>query len=507
LNISSLSFAVLTAVVFAEAGIDCILLDGYVLTPLVPYAVKKLGAACGVMITASHNPKQDDGYKVYASDACQIRAPMDREIANEILNNLEPWTDYEKILSNRRKEFPDDPCLGLSQKAKTKEMLKEYYKSLEASGLKTGQAKISDGPNSIKPPSFAYTAMHGIGFPFAKQVFETFDLPPFLAVPEQKEADPTFPTVPFPNPEEKGALDLAKKFAADNNCDIVVANDPDADRLAVAEKDRSTGEWTVFHGDQIGTMLGLWIWEQIGSKSDKPVSMCVSTVSSKMLAEIARREGFLVEETLTGFKWIGSRSAALQAEGKRNLFGYEEAIGFACGDVIFDKDGVSAMAVLSELALYVYRERGMSLKDHMQSLYDKYGEFVSHNGYYFINDHSVVATIMDRLRCNGTYKMDVGPYEIESICDLGEPGYDSAKPDKKPTLPTSNSSPMMTLRFTNGCVIQLRPSGTEPKFKYYIEMKGQPGVPRDVVEKELKTMVGIVLDKLLEPEKNGLKKV
>ena len=165
------------------------------------------------------------------------------------------------------------------------------------------------------------------------------------------------------------------------------------------------------------------------------------------------------------------------------------------------------MAVLSELAAYVYRERGMSLRQHMQSLYDKYGEFVSHNGYFFMKDNSVVSTIMERLRCNGTYQMDVAPYEIESIHDLGDPGYDSTKADKKPTLPTSNSSPMMTIRFTNGCVIQLRPSGTEPKFKYYIEMKGQPGVARDVVEKDLKTMVDVVLDKLLEPEKNGLQRV
>lgn len=165
------------------------------------------------------------------------------------------------------------------------------------------------------------------------------------------------------------------------------------------------------------------------------------------------------------------------------------------------------MAVLSEMAMHVYRDLGISLKQYMQSLYDTYGEFVSHNGYYLVSDNAVVSTIMERLRNNGTYKIDVGPYEIESIRDLGEPGYDSTKADKKPTLPTSNSSPMMTIRFTNGCVIQLRPSGTEPKFKYYIEMKGQPGVPRDVVEKDLKTMVDIVLDKLLEPEKNGLKRV
>jgi phosphoglucomutase len=271
LNISSLSFAVLTAIVFAEAGIDCILLDGFVLTPLVPFALKQLGAACGVMVTASHNPKQDDGYKVYASDACQIRAPMDKEIADEIQNNLQPWTDYQQILSSRHQKYPDDPCLGLSRSDMTQQMLDEYYKALATCGLKTGQAQLdsSSTDKSIPPPSFAYTAMHGIGHPFAKRVFETFGFAPFEAVPEQKDPDPTFPTVPFPNPEEKGALDLAKKFAAEKGCDIVLANDPDADRLAIAEKDRSTGQWTVFHGDQIGSMLGLWIWEQIGSKSDK----------------------------------------------------------------------------------------------------------------------------------------------------------------------------------------------------------------------------------------------
>ena len=225
-----------------------------------------------------------------------------------------------------------------------------------------------------------------------------------------------------------------------------------------------------------------------------------------MLAEIGRVEGFLVEDTLTGFKWIGSRSATLSSEGYRNLLGYEEAIGFACGDVIFDKDGVSAIAVFSEMALHAYRH-GLSLKQHMQSLYDKYGEFVSHNGYYFLDNKSVVPKIMDRIRCGGTYDVDVGPYKIKSIRDLGDPGYDSTKPDKKPTLPTSASAPMMTISFTNGCVAQLRPSGTEPKLKYYLEMKGQPGVSRDVVAQELEGMATIILDKLLEPEKNGLKSI
>ena len=232
--------------------------------------------------------------------------------------------------------------------------------------------------------------------------------------------------------------------------------------------------------------------------------MCGSTVSSKMLAEIARVEGFKFEDTLTGFKWIGSRAAELQTEGYRNLFGYEEAIGFACGDVIFDKDGVSAMAVFSEMSLWVYRQ-GKNLKQHMQSLYDKYGEFVSYNGYYIMNDASVVPGIMERIRCGGNYDMDLSPYIVNYIRDLGEPGYDSSKDDKKPVLPISKSSPMMTLGFTNGCVAQFRASGTEPKFKYYIEMKGQPGVSREVVEKDLNEMAAFLLEKLLEPEKNGLK--
>jgi len=220
-----------------------------------------------------------------------------------------------------------------------------------------------------------------------------------------------------------------------------------------------------------------------------------------MLAEIARVEGFHFEDTLTGFKWIGSRSAELNQSGYRHLFGYEEAIGFACGDVIFDKDGVSAIAVFSEMSLFVYRE-GKSLKQHLQSLYDKYGEFVSHNGYFFMEDMGVVDKIMDRIRNGGKYDTDLSPYEVDYIRDLDGSGYDSSKPDKKPTLPPT---PMMTFGFTNGCTVQLRPSGTEPKFKFYIEMKGEPGVSRGEVTEKLNEFVPLVLDKLLEPKKNGLK--
>ena len=274
LDLSSLSFAIITALVLEQAGMDCVLLDGYNLTPLVPFAVKELKAAAGVMITASHNPKQDDGYKVYAADCCQIRAPMDKEISDEIAQNLKPWIDYgakiESLKQEMRKHHQVDPCLGLSQPDTTRDMLDKYYKAMVDSGLKTGQAKITEKlPTSLDPPTFAYTAMHGIGHKFAVRVFEEFDLPAFQAVPEQKDPDFNFPTADFPNPEEKGAMDLGKQFSEDNDCDILLANDPDADRLAVAERDRSSGQWSVFTGDQIGTVLGLWIWEQIGKGCGK----------------------------------------------------------------------------------------------------------------------------------------------------------------------------------------------------------------------------------------------
>jgi phosphomannomutase len=233
--------------------------------------------------------------------------------------------------------------------------------------------------------------------------------------------------------------------------------------------------------------------------------MCASTASSKMLATIAAVEGFHFEETLTGFKWIGHCANELRRKGYQCLFAYEEAIGFCCGDIVSDKDGLSALGVLCELIYHLYHQR-RTLTQYMQSLYDKYGEFCCNNGYFFCYDPTVVFQIFESIRNNGSYMTVVGPYPVESIRDLGYPGYDSTTLDKKPTLPVSKSSPMITIRFTNGCVVQFRASGTEPKFKYYIEMRGLPGVSRSQVELELLEMSSIVLDSLLNPKENNLVK-
>jgi phosphoglucomutase len=528
-NLSSLSFAILTMLVFKEAGFhDCFLYNGLIATPFVPFAVNYLNKQIkkvdttinnvyiGIMITASHNPKNDAGYKVYWNDGCQIRSPIDSGMSRHILKNLHPWIDYGSAIESRRRKYPDDPCLGLSSTERTNQIMDSYYTAIEQSGLVQLQTQNAPpGSSSISLPKFCYTAMHGVGYQYAKRAYDDiFKLGiPFVSVPDQQEPNPDFPTVPFPNPEEKGALDLAKQYATQNNCDIILANDPDADRLAVAEKCRTTNEWTVFHGDQIGVLLGHWLWENIGRNrqitSGRQIAMCASTASSKMLAKIAEVEGFHFEDTLTGFKWIGAKAAQLHSSGMyETLFCYEEAIGFCCGNVVFDKDGITALGVFAQLANDVYMNPSLgSAKHYLQSLYDKYGEFVSNNGYYLVDDPTITKMIFDKLSSNNdlhTMKV-VGPYTISSIRYLGVPGYDSTTPNNVPTLPVSASSPMLTINFTNGCCAQFRGSGTEPKFKYYFELRGSPGTARTVVANELLSMSKTLLDILIEPTKNGLR--
>jgi len=505
-NLSSERFAKITKLAFEHAGIHCILLDGFVPTPLVSYSIKhvsnilgkKYECVVGVMVTASHNPKEYDGYKVYLGDGCQIRPPYDTDIAASIIQpkNLKPWFEYaqkidciatdirstEKLTSMYFSALEDELCIS------------QYKKSFECYESKTW-----------KVPKVMYTAMHGVGTPFAKRAFRAFHLPDsFFCVCElQSSPDPKFPTVSFPNPEENGALEIAQKAAEAQHCDLVFANDPDADRLAVSERCRKTGKWTIFSGNQIGVLLGHWMWESVGKSSKAPVAMCASTVSSKMLGAIGSAEGFRFEETLPGFKWIGERSKHLREEGYNVLLGYEEAIGYCCGNLSLDKDGLSALGIFSEMTIALY-QREMQILDQLEILYNKYGEFVSNNGYFYCYESENVSNIFNAIRNEGKYMSHVGHYKICSIRDLGHPGFDSSSPDKKPVLPTSKSSPILTIRFQNGCVAQFRASGTEPKFKYYIELPGLPGVPREKVEEELVIMSKVIIEVLLNPTKNGL---
>ncbi|GMH71510.1 hypothetical protein TL16_g05669 [Triparma laevis f. inornata] len=352
-ELSSKQFAHVSAAVFASQNVPVYLFPDFVATPLVPFTTTKIKAACGIMVTASHNPKEDTGYKLYWGNGAQIIPPHDANISRHIFENLEPWEAWGEGLA---------AVQNISRP--TGEFEGEYFDSLRTSlcsdfeGNKRGEHKEHN---------ITYTAMHGVGHSFAKRSFEAFGLSEFVSVPEQQEPDPAFSTVAFPNPEEgEGALRLAMEQADRVGSRVILANDPDADRLAVCEK--VGGEWRLFTGNEIGNVLGHWMFKknvkenaQGGEIKNKPIAMLASTVSSKFLSAVATKEGFLFEETLTGFKWMGNRSEELRNQGYNVVLAYEEAIGYCCGDVVKDKDGVSAAAIVAEMVVKL-REGGGPLQ-------------------------------------------------------------------------------------------------------------------------------------------------
>ncbi|GBB97055.1 hypothetical protein RclHR1_02900018 [Rhizophagus clarus] len=492
-------FAKLTAAIFITKGFTVYFYRGLVHTPLVPFGVKRLGASCGIMITASHNPKQDNGYKVYWENACQIISPHDKGIAQSILNNLEPWTWDTDLVDN------NPLCID-----NVKEISDFYFEELK----ELSQHGEDNASSKIK---FVYTAMHGVGTSVAKRAFEVFSFNPFISTKEQEEPDPDFPTVAFPNPEEgKGALALAIKTADENDARIIFANDPDADRFGVSEK-KKNGEWDIFSGNQIGIILASTVLENYKAQG-KPINklaMLASTVSSKMLGKMAKTEGFYFEETLTGFKWLGNKAIDLHQQGYEVLFAYEEAIGFMIGNIVKDKDGISALVVFAELAVQL-NKRGLTVSEYLEELYNKYGYFVGNNSYFICYSPQTINKIFNKIRYgeNPTKSLELNyPYsyqlsypstlaghKITYIRDLTI-GYDTSKPDNKATLPTSKSSHMITFGLENGCILTLRTSGTEPKIKYYLELSGKD---KEEAERELHKITKSVADELLEPEKYGL---
>ncbi|KAI9357205.1 hypothetical protein BD770DRAFT_322263 [Pilaira anomala] len=488
-------FARLTAFAFLHRGFKVWYYKHLVHTPLVPYTIKKLNAAGGIMITASHNPKDDNGYKVYWENACQIIPPHDEGIANTILNNLQPW-GWDKDLVSVSDLVHDPTDDGI---------IDAYFDEVKA---------LCKNPeeNQSSTIKFAYTAMHGVGTPFAERAFKSFELPPFVPVKEQVVPDPDFPTVAFPNPEEgKGALNLAIQTAEREGATVILANDPDADRLAIAEK-QSNGEWIIFTGNQIGSILGAACFEKAIQAGKKPeeLAMVASTVSSKFLARMGEVEGFTFVESLTGFKWIGNTAMNLEKQGLNVIFSYEEAIGFTIGDIVKDKDGVSALAFFAEWAIQL-NKRGLTAYEYLQELYKKYGYFVSANSYFICDDKLKIQKIFERIRYgqennnnnnNLNYPTKIGGIDVTGVRDLTV-GYDSATSDHVPTLPVSASSEMITFRLANNTVFTIRTSGTEPKIKYYSELRGDT---EEQAKIDLDGIVQAIGDELMEYEKNGLAK-
>ena len=430
-------FAALAAAAFAAKGLRVVGYGAPVHTPLVPFGVRASGAAAGVMVTASHNPKDDNGYKVYAANGCQINDPEDRAIAKAISENLEPLTWDVPALSDRREE-----------------MAAKYTDAVAGVGTLR------------KPPRFAYTPLHGVGALYLDLALakacrgNDYEC---SVVAEQALPDPEFPTVKYPNPEEDGALDLAKQTADEDGAELLLANDPDADRLAVAEK--VNGQWVQFKGDEIGVLLGYYTWEKrCRTHAGAPTIMLTSAVSSQMLGVIGSTEGFEVEETLTGFKWLGNRAQQL---GDNAVFAYEEALGYMVPSVVHDKDGIAAAVLLLE-ALETWR---MTLADKLAELRTRYGYFETANTYWKSPSVALTRTTFDAIRADPRkVAAELGAAVQCRVRDLVD-GSDTDSPDGKATLPSSPENLMVTLwvsglpHLGEGARCSIRASGTEPKLK------------------------------------------
>jgi phosphomannomutase len=485
----SREFAEIAAAVCMDQGFKVYLYSKMVATPMVPYGVTLLKAAGGVMVTASHNPKDDNGYKVYWENGAQIIPPHDAGIAQSIQNNLKPWKAFTFDANN---ELLHDPFDNVTN---------TYFQEAEKQYC---WEKKANQESDIK---VTFTAMHGVGAAFVTRAFDAFGLPKYIPVKQQIDPDPEFSTVAFPNPEEgKGALALAMQTADEHGSNLILANDPDADRLAVAERNPDTNEWRILNGNQIAALFADWAWKnhvKNNPNADKKNAvMIASTVSSKFLQAMADKEGFEFRDTLTGFKWMGNVAYDMQQQGRDFLFAYEVEIGFLVGGLSLDKDGVRMAAIFTEMAIHVYNTTGKTLWDHLQTLYAKYNYFSMNTSYFFCHDNAILDTVFGRLRADDYAVTKTLPgIKVTGIRDITT-GYDNSMPDQKTILPVVPSSHMITFHFDNGCVATLRNSGTEPKLKYYVEARSATSEADAAILVNATT--DIIIEHFMQPSKTGL---
>jgi len=420
----SKDFAQDTAEIMQGAGMQVYLLPRALPTPVLAYAVRELKCDVGIMVTASHNPPEDNGYKVYLGgvvdqiryEGSQIISPADAQISEYIsqvpdLNSLKRSSGAE-VLDNT--------------------IVDSYIKAT---------AKLATSNSDLK---VVYSAMHGVGKETLEQVFAAANFAPPILVIEQAEPDPDFPTVKFPNPEEPGAIDLSIKKAMQVSADLVIANDPDADRCAVAIADQS-GSWRMLRGDEVGAILGEYLAR---AAKDKNATLSNSIVSSSILSKIAKAYQLPFAETLTGFKWI--------AKIEKLYFGYEEALGYAVdSNSVNDKDGISAALMIVQIATDLKRE-SKTLNDFLDEIWSKYGYHGTKQISVRVDSLEQIDTILGRFR-NSTPQSIAG-YRLIGFDDLEKPV--SGLP------PTKGARIFLEPKIR----IIVRPSGTEPKIKCYIEV-------------------------------------
>ena len=454
-------FADTAACVLAANGIKAYIFDSVRQTPELSFALRTLGCTAGIVVTASHNPPEYNGYKVYWEDGAQITAPKDAQIIGEV-NAIKDYAEIKKMTTEEAKAAGLYEVIGKEIDDKYMEALKKLVLHPEA---------IKQMASSLK---IVYTPLHGTGNVPVRRVLKELGFEQVTVVPEQELPDGNFPTVSYPNPEDKKAFALALDLAKKVDADLVLATDPDADRLGVYAKDTKTGEYKVFTGNMSGMLICEYEMSQkkaLGILPDNG-ALVTTIVSSNMAQAVAKEYGMKFIECLTGFKYIGEQIKFFEQTGSNEyVFGFEESYGCLVGTHARDKDAVVAVMALCEAAAY-YKTQGITLWDQMLNIYNKYGyykEDLFTMTFKGADGAKKMQDMMDAYRKNtpkqvGAYKvLRLRDYKNDVITDL-------ATGETTPTgLPKSN---VLYFELENDAWFCVRPSGTEPKIKFYAGIKG-----------------------------------
>ncbi len=454
-------FAMEAAMTLAANGIKAYKFESLRPTPELSFAVRELGCIAGINITASHNPPEYNGYKVYWEDGAQFTPPHDKGVTEEVLA-------IEDLSTVKVTDEASATAAGLYQVIGA-DIDDKYIAQVKAQVV--NQDAIDKMQDQI---TIIYTPLHGTGNIPARRVMKELGFTHVYVVPEQELPDGDFPTVSYPNPEAAEAFELGLKMAKEKDADLVLATDPDADRLGVYVKDTKSGDYIPLTGNMSGSLLCEYVLSQkkAAGKIPEDGQVVKSIVSTNLIDAVAKNYGCELIEVLTGFKWIGKQILKNEKTGKGHyLFGMEESYGCLIGTYARDKDAISATAALCEAAAY-YKEKGMTLWDAMVAMYEKYGYYkdaVQSIGLKGIEGLAKIQSIMETLRNNtpaevGGYKvLSARDYKLDTIKDM-------ATGEVKPTgLPSSN---VLYYDMEDGAWICVRPSGTEPKIKFYYGIKG-----------------------------------
>lgn len=479
-------FADVAALCLAANGIKAYVFESLRPTPELSYAVRKLGCTAGINITASHNPPEYNGYKVYWEDGAQITPPHDTGIMAEV----KKVTDYATV---KTMEFEDAKKAGLYQVIGA-DIDDPYIAELKK--LVLHQDCIDKVGAELK---IVYTPLHGTGNIPVRRVLKELGFQNVYVVPEQELPDGDFPTVSYPNPEAAEAFELGLALGKKVDADLILATDPDADRLGVYVKDSKTGEYHSLTGNMSGCLIGDYVIGQRKELKGLPAdgAFIRSIVSTNMADAIAKYYGIELIEVLTGFKFIGQKILEFEKTGKGTyLFGMEESYGCLTGTYARDKDAIVASMTLCEAAAY-YKTKNMTLWDAMLAMYERYGYYkddVTSITLKGIEGLAKIQSIMDTLRANAP--AEIGKYQVTAVRDYKKDTITDVKTGVvKPTgLPSSN---VLYYELTDDAWVCVRPSGTEPKVKFYLGVKGTSLDDAEKKSKELSAAVHTMIDAML----------